>query len=66
MMKKKWRINWKTVARNLFIILNIVVVAVLIYTIKTKGLGFFSTIRIFWIGGFNYGKGTKIINFRYY
>ena len=46
-MMKNWRINWKTVARNLFIILNIVVVAVLIYTIKTKGLGFFSTIGYF-------------------
>lgn len=46
-MMKKWRINWKTVARNLFIILNIVVVAVLIYTIKTKGISFFSTIGYF-------------------
>ncbi len=44
---KKWRINWRTVARNLFIILNIVVVAVLIYTIKTKGISFFSTIGYF-------------------
>lgn len=48
-MMRKWRINWKTVARNLFIILNIVIVAVLIYTVKTKGIEFFSTIRIFWI-----------------
>lgn len=47
MMKKKWRINWKTVARNLFIILNLVVVAVLIYTLKTKGISFFSTIGYF-------------------
>lgn len=46
-MMKKWRINWKTVARNLFIILNIVVVAVLIYTLKTKGISFFSTIGYF-------------------
>lgn len=46
-MMKKWRINWKTVARNLFIILNVVVVAVFIYTLKTKGISFFSTIRIF-------------------
>lgn len=46
-MMKKWRINWKTVARNLFIILNIVVVAVLIYTFKTKGIEFFSTIGYF-------------------
>lgn len=46
-MMRKWRINWKTVARNLFIILNIVIVAVLIYTIKTKGISFFSTIGYF-------------------
>lgn len=46
-MMKKWRINWKTVARNLFIILNIVIVAVLIYTVKTKGISFFSTIGYF-------------------
>lgn len=46
-MMKNWRINWKTVARNLFIILNIVVVAVLIYTFKTKGIEFFSTIGYF-------------------
>ena len=46
-MMKKWRINWKTVARNLLIIGNIIIVAVLIYTIKTKGISFFSTIRIF-------------------
>lgn len=46
-MMKKWRINWKTVARNLFIILNIVVVAVLIYTIKKNGIEFFSTIGYF-------------------
>ncbi len=44
---KKWRINWRTVARNLFIILNIVVVAVLIYTFKTRGIEFFSTIGYF-------------------
>ena len=52
---RKWRINWKTVARNLFIILNIVLVAVFIYTLKTKGISYFSTIRIFWIGGY-YGR----------
>lgn len=44
---KRWRINWKTVARNIFVILNIVLVAVLIYTIKTKGISFFSTIGYF-------------------
>lgn len=44
---KKWKINWKTVARNILIIFNIVVVAVLIYTIKTKGISFFSTIGYF-------------------
>lgn len=46
-MMRKFKINWKTVARNLFIILNIVVVAVLVYTIKKNGISFFSTIRIF-------------------
>ncbi len=48
-MKKnrKWRINWKKVERNLFVILNIVLIAVLVYTIKTKGLSFFSTIGYF-------------------
>lgn len=46
-MKKKWRINWKTVTRNVIILLNIAVVAVLIYTLKTKGIEFFSTIRLF-------------------
>lgn len=46
-MMKKWRINWRTVARNLFIILNIVVVAVLFYTFKTKGISFISTIGYF-------------------
>jgi hypothetical protein len=48
-MMKKWRINWKTVARNLIILGNIIMVAVLIYIVKTKGISFFSTIRIFWI-----------------
>ncbi len=46
-MMKKWRINWKTVARNLYIIFNIAIVAVLIYTLKTKGIEFFSTIGYF-------------------
>jgi hypothetical protein len=47
MKNRKWRINWKKVERNLFVILNVVLIAVLIYTIKTKGLGFFSTIGYF-------------------
>lgn len=51
-MMRKFKINWKTVTRNVIILLNIAVVAVLIYTFKTKGIEFFSTIRIFWIGGF--------------
>lgn len=54
-MKKKWRINWKTVTRNVIVLLNIAVVAVLIYTLKTKGIEFFSTIRIFWIRRIYYG-----------
>ena len=48
-MMRKVKINWKTVARNVIVLLNIAVVAVLIYTFKTKGIEFFSTIRIFWI-----------------
>ena len=48
-MMRKFKINWKTVARNVIVLLNIAVVAVLIYTLKTKGIEFFSTIRIFWL-----------------
>ena len=48
-MMRKFKINWKTVARNVIVLLNIAVVAVLIYTLKTKGIEFFSTIRLFWI-----------------
>lgn len=46
-MMKKWRINWKTVARNLFILLNVIVIAIVVYTIKTKGISFLSTIGYF-------------------
>lgn len=46
-MMRKFRINWKTVARNVIVLLNIAVVAVLIYTLKTKGIEFFSTIGYF-------------------
>ena len=48
-MMRKFKINWKTVARNVIVLLNIATVAVLIYTFKTKGISFISTIRIFWI-----------------
>jgi len=44
---KKYRINWKTVGRNLFILLNIITIALFIYTVKTKGIEFFSTIGYF-------------------
>lgn len=44
---KKWKINWNIVKRNLFIILNIVIIAILIYILKTKGISFFSTIGYF-------------------
>ncbi len=44
---RKFKINWKTVTRNVIILLNIAVVAVLIYTLKTKGIEFFSTIGYF-------------------
>ena len=46
-MMKKFKINWKTVTRNVIVLLNIAVVAVLIYTLKTKGIEFFSTIGYF-------------------
>lgn len=44
---KKWKINWNIVKRNLFIILNITIIAILIYILKTKGISFFSTIGYF-------------------
>lgn len=46
-MMRKFKINWKTVTRNVIVLLNIAVVAVLIYTLKTKGIEFFSTIGYF-------------------
>ena len=48
-MMRKFRINWKTVTRNVIVLLNIATVAVLIYNFKSKVIEFFSTIRIFWI-----------------
>lgn len=44
---KKFRINKKKVARNCMILLNLIVIGILIYTIKTKGISFFSTIGYF-------------------
>lgn len=46
-MMRKFKINWKTVARNVIVLLNIVVVAVLIYTLKKNGISYFSTIGYF-------------------
>lgn len=46
-MMRKFKINWKTVTRNVIILVDIVMVAVLIYFLKTKGISFISTIRIF-------------------
>ena len=46
-MMRKFKINWKTVARNVIVLLNIATVTVLIYTFKTKGIEFFSTIGYF-------------------
>ena len=46
-MMRKFKINWKTVTRNVIILVDIAVVAVLIYTLKTKGIEFFSTIGYF-------------------
>lgn len=44
---KKYKINKKKVARNLLLLLNIIVIGIIIYTIKTKGISFFSTIGYF-------------------
>ena len=44
---KKFKINKEKVFRNIVIVLNIIVIGILIYTIKTKGLEFFSTIGYF-------------------
>lgn len=44
---KKFKINKKKVTRNLMILLNIIVIGIIIYTIKTKGISFFSTIGYF-------------------
>lgn len=57
-MMRKFRINWKTVTRNVIVLLNIAVVAVLIYTLKTKGIEFFSTIRIFRIRRIYYERNN--------
>lgn len=47
MKKRKWRINWNTVERNLFILLNIIVIGILIHKISTEGIGWISTIGYF-------------------
>ena len=47
MKKTKWKINWKTVGRNLFIILTATVLVVLFHKIATNGIGFISTIGYF-------------------
>ena len=47
MQKKKWKINKKIVARNLIILLNVAVIGLVIYILKTKGISFFSTIGYF-------------------
>ena len=44
---KKWKINWKTVARNLFILMNIILLGILIHKISTQGIGWISTIGYF-------------------
>ena len=44
---KKYKINWQKVGRNCIILLNIITIGILIYTIKTKGIEFFSTIGYF-------------------
>ena len=44
---KKFKIKKEKVFRNLMIVLNIIVIGIIIYTIKTKGISFFSTIGYF-------------------
>lgn len=44
---KKFRLNKKKLVRNLMILLNVIVIGVLIYTIKTRGISFISTIGYF-------------------
>lgn len=46
-MMRKFKINWKTVTRNVIILVDIAMVAVLIYFLKTKGISFISTIGYF-------------------
>ena len=46
-MMRKFKINWKTVTRNVIILVDIAMVAVLIYFLKTKGIEYFSTIGYF-------------------
>ena len=47
MKKKKWKLNKKIVARNLIILLNLIVIGLVIYTIKTQGISYLSTIGYF-------------------
>ena len=44
---KKFKINKEKVFRNIVIVLNIIVIGIIIYTIKTEGISFFSTIGYF-------------------
>ena len=44
---KKFKINKEKVFRNIVIVLNIIVIGIIIYTIKTKGISFFITIGYF-------------------
>lgn len=44
---KKYKINKEKVERNLIILLWIILIGVIIYIVKTKGLSFFSTIGYF-------------------
>ena len=46
-MMRKFKINWKTVTRNVIILVDIAMVAVFIYTLKKNGIEYFSTIGYF-------------------
>ena len=49
MKKRKMRFNPDKAFRNFVILANIITIGFVIYKIATNGIGFLSTIRIFWI-----------------
>ena len=45
--KKKWKINWETVERNLYIIGFAIIIGFFTYKVMTQGLSWISTIGYF-------------------